>query len=197
MPRYPNFPDTTEAIRRLELSYLRKIGLLRPGFHSTTLNWTHNGRPSGRIALESAILPAETYVRLRYTVNDTDAYDYRIQLEAVPSNLGTGHRYYFLCPSSGRRATILYMPDGVGRFAHRLAFTSRLYYESQLEPKLFRGLGVYFEADRAWEKEYRKGRKTHYQGKPTKWYATLLRLEQQADRVGPIVEGMMRSVLGP
>jgi hypothetical protein len=85
----------------------------------------------------------------------------------------------------------------VGWFAHRLAFTSRLYYESQLEPKQFRGLDVYFEADRAWEKEYRKGRKTHYQGKPTKWYAKLLRLEQRAERVGPIVESMMRSVLGP
>jgi hypothetical protein len=73
-------------------------------------------------------------------MNDTDPYNYRIELEAVPSNLGTGHcHYYFISPSSGRRATILYLPDGVGWFAYRWAFTSRLYYKSQLEPKRFRG----------------------------------------------------------
>jgi hypothetical protein len=49
--------------------------------------------------------------------------------------------------------------------------------------------------DRVWEKQYRQGRKTHYQGKPTKWYAKLLRLEQQTAAGAPamfqrVLDGM-------
>ncbi len=39
--------------------------------------------------------------------------------------------------------------------------------------------------DRIWEAEYRKGRKTHYRGQPTKWYAKLLKLEQQTAATVP------------
>ena len=78
-------------------------------------------------------------------------------MEAVPSTLGSGYRYYLICPVSGRRATLLFLREGTGMLAHRLAYgPTRLFYDSQLEPKLFRGLGVYYGADRAWEKEYRK-----------------------------------------
>lgn len=188
MLRYPSYPATADEIKRLELAFLLRSSFLQPGFHSTTISWSNRGQPSGRIALEVRILERETSVRLRYTVNDTTAYDYRIMLEAVPSNLpgGQGVRYYFLCPVSGRRATVLFMREGTGMFAHRLAYQgSQLFYDSQLEPKRFRGMGHYFAVDRECEKEYRKGRKMYYRGKPTRWYARLLKLDQRADASAP------------
>ncbi|WP_141106671.1 hypothetical protein [Hymenobacter gelipurpurascens] len=139
-------------------------------------------------------MPEQSYLRLQYTANEKTKHDYRIELEAVPSNLpgAAGHRYYMICPKTGLRATVLYLRSGTGIFAHRLAYgPTRLYYDSQLEPKRFRGLGKYFAVDREWEKEYRKGRKTHYRGKPTRWYARLLKLEQQADAAAPGILQLM------
>ncbi|OON67177.1 hypothetical protein [Hymenobacter sp. CRA2] len=78
------------------------------------------------------------------------------------------------------------MREGTGMFTHHLACSgTRLLYDSQLEPKRFRGMGSYFAVDREWEKEYRKGCKTHYRGKPTRWYARLLKLEQRAEASAP------------
>jgi hypothetical protein len=105
-----------------------------------------------------------------------------------------GHRYYLVCPQSGRRATILYLRTGTGIFAHREAFAAqqRLYYDSQLEAKRFRGLAKYFAADRVWEEQYRKGRKTSYRGKPTRWFAALMKLEQQGAAAASALEALLR-----
>jgi hypothetical protein len=195
MPRYPNFPTTCDETQRLELTYLRQQGLLRPGFHSTSLQWSCRGKPSGSIGLESHISPGgASYLRLYYTVNDKTKYDYRVELEPVASNLpgSSSSRYYMICPHTGQRATILYLRSGTGIFAHRLAFPAeRLYYDSQLEVKRFRGLSQYFAVDREWEKEWRKGRKTCYRGKPTRWYARLLKLEQQTAAAAPALLQML------
>jgi hypothetical protein len=186
MPRYPNFPTTCDECKTLSLAYLRQSGLLRPGFHSTTLSWSCRGQRTGSISLDVDTRPGHApYLRVHYTHNDTTAYDYRIWLEPLPSNLpglaDRPGRYRMVCPVSGRPATVLYLhPGGCGRFAHRLAYPGhRLYYDSQLEVKRFRGMSRYYAVDRVWEEQYRKGRKTSYRGKPTKWYAALLSLEQR------------------
>jgi hypothetical protein len=196
MPRFPNSPTTCDETQRLELTYLRRIGLLQPGVHSRTLTWSRRGEPSGSIGIEAHIMPeGASYLRLYYTLNGTKKYDYQVQLETVASNLpgSSSTRYYLVCPHSGRRAAILYLRTGTGIFAHREAFAAqeRLYYDSQLEAKRFRGLARYFAVDREWEREYRKGRKTSYKGKPTRWYARLLALEKRADTAAPALEALL------
>jgi hypothetical protein len=192
MPRTPNFPDTTDEVKSISLAYLRESGLLRPGYHVTTLSWNRNGNPTGRITLEAHLLPnCEPFLRLKYTFNDTTPLDYRIALEALPSNL-PGHehrhgRYRMRCPVSGRAATVLYLHGGNGYFAHRLAYpTQRLYYDSQLMPArlrpLFGPLALDRKLDAAYTGRYAKGRKTHYRGKPTRWFIKLQALEAKADR---------------
>lgn len=197
MPRLPNFPTTCEGTQRLEMTYLRKIGVLQPGSHSRSLQWSSRGQPTGSIGMQAHIVPGgNSYLRLYYTVNGEKQYDYRVQLEAVASNLPNatgGQRYYMICPTTSRRATVLYLRSGTGVFAHRCAFTGeRLYYEAQLEVKRFRGLTKYFAADHGWEKEWLKGRKTHYRGKPTRWYARLLKLEQQGAAAAPALLQMLK-----
>ena len=192
MPRTPNFPDTTDECKSISLAYLRESGLLHPGYHNTTLSWSRNGHNTGRVTLEVHMLPDnEPCLRLKYTLNKTTDLDYYVQLETLPSNLpGHGHRpgrYRMRCPVSGKPATILYLHGGTGYFAHRLAYPGqRLYYDSQLMPQRLRPLITPFALDRKLEDAYvarfKKGRKTHYRGQPTRWYASLLALEAKADR---------------
>ncbi len=195
MPRFPNFPTTCEGTQRLELTYLRKIGVLQPGIHSRSLQWSDRGRPTGSIGIQAYIMPGESScLRLYYTVNGERQYDYQVQLEQQPTNLRgvAGHRYYMICPATGRRATVLYLRSGTGVFAHRNAFPGeRLYYDSQLENKRFRGMSKYFALDNEWDKQWRKGRKFTYRGKPTKWHARLLKLEQQNETAGPALLRML------
>ena len=128
-------------------------------------------------------------------MNKEKQYDYRVQLEQQPTNLRgvAGHRWYMVCPTTGNRATVLYMRSGTGVFAHRLAFAAqqRLYYDSQLENKRFRGMSAYFGVDREWEEQYQKGRKLWYRGKPTRWHERLLKLERQTEATAPALLRML------
>ena len=196
MPRYPNFPTTCEGTQRLKLACLRKIGLLQPGVHRRTLHWSNRGQPTGSIIIDAHICAGEgSYLRLHYTVNGTQRYDYQVPLVAVASNLPGvvgAHRYYLVCPTTGRRVTVLYLRSGTGVFAHRSAFAGeRLYYDSQLENKRFRGMSNYFGVDRAWEAQMRKGRKLYYMGKPTRWHERLLKLERQTEAAAPALLRML------
>jgi hypothetical protein len=74
-------------------------------------------------------------VRLRYVVNDGTPKDYRIWLESWPCHYG-GHRWWWICPVSGRRATKLLLPPGATVFAHRKAY--RLTYQSQRDCPIHR-----------------------------------------------------------
>jgi hypothetical protein len=196
MPRYPNYPTTCDETQRLELAYLRQQGLLEPGTHNRQLHWSSRGKRTGTIGLDAHIEPGgHSFLRLYYVINGTTSHDYRVKLEQQPSNLPgvAGHRWYMLCPKTGQRATVLYLRSGTGVFAHRLAFAAqqRLYYDSQLENKRFRGMSNYFGLDREWEAQWRKGRKLYYRGKPTRWHERLLRLERQTEAAAPALLRML------
>ena len=196
MPRYPNYPTTCEGTQRLELAYLRKTGVLQPGIHNRSLQWSNRGQPTGSIGLEAHIEPGvSSYLRLYYTVNNERQYNYVVHLKQQPTNLRgvAGHRYYMVCPTTGNRATVLYMRSGTGVFAHRLAFPLyRLYYDAQLENKRFRGMSNPYGLDREWETQYRKGRKLWYRGKPTRWHKRLLKMEQRTEAAAPALLRMLQ-----
>ena len=198
MARYPNHPTTCEGTQRLELAYLRKIGVLQPGLHCRSLSWSNRGERTGSIDLESHINPeGSSYLRLHYTVNGETKHDYRVHLEQQPTNLRgcAGHRWYMVCPTTNRRATVLYLRSGTGVFAHRLAFPRyRLYYDAQLENKRFRGMSNLYGLDREWEAQYRKGRKLYYRGKPTRWHERLLKMGRQNDAAAPALLRMLNGL---
>ena len=196
MPRYPNYPTCCEGTQRLELAYLLKIGALKSGWYNSQLSWSNRGERTGSIDFQAHIDPeGSSYLRLQYTVNKERRYDYRVQLEQQPSNLPgvAGHRWYMVCPTTGRRATVLYLRAGTGVFAHRLAFAAqeRLYYDAQLENKRFRGMSNYYGLDREWEAQWRKDRKLYYRGKPTRWHERLLKLERQTEAAAPALLRML------
>ena len=94
---------TTEAAKRIEVSYLYRRGMLEPGARSS-LRWTLRGRPTGDIRLR-----AETdALVLGYRYGD-EPLSYRVELERTPCHFG-GSRTWLRCPAAGcgRRVGILY-----------------------------------------------------------------------------------------
>jgi hypothetical protein len=63
--------------------------------------------------------------------------DQLIDLVAEPRHFG-GVQWYFLCPLTGRRASILWMPPGASCFASREALGSQFAYASQFQTRIYR-----------------------------------------------------------
>jgi hypothetical protein len=55
-----------------------------------------------------------------------------LRLRGVPRHFG-GFQWYFVCPVTGRRASVLWLPPGAKRFASRLAWGRQVAYDSQFE----------------------------------------------------------------
>ena len=105
---------------------------------------------------------------------------------SIPSNLGKGHVWYFLCPLTGKRCRNLYL---VGeRFLHREAFTGCL-YEKQTYSSSRRSLNKLFEkafgAETLYAQLYKNHFKTHYAGKPTKRYERLMKKIRETEQFTP------------
>ncbi len=101
----------------------------------------------------------------------------------MPSNLGKGLIWYFLCPETNKRCRKLYSIGGY--FLHREAFKGCM-YESQTQSKKYRQLdktlGAYFRTDDLYSQLYQKHFKKTYAGKPTKKYLKLIKqIERQKE----------------
>jgi hypothetical protein len=65
--------------------------------------------------------------------------DQRIVLIGEPRHFG-GIQWYFICPMTGRRASVLWMPPGASCFASRQAWGDKVAYSSQFETVYYRTL---------------------------------------------------------
>jgi hypothetical protein len=112
---------------RLDLRVLRTLGFLVPGaVASGQVSWTRRGEPSGSIRLSVDLRDRNNlFAVLEFSVNGEPKVQ-RVALEAAPCGFG-GQRYFFRCPTSGRRCLVLAAVDGVFacRQAHRLAYSSQ------------------------------------------------------------------------
>jgi hypothetical protein len=104
------------------------------------MRWTstRTGEVTCSIGYEADLTdPAAAWLRLYYasTTRSTGAKverDYRVQLETTRPHYG-GLRWWLVCPLSGRRARVLYLPGSGGTvFASRQAWG--LAYRSQRAP---------------------------------------------------------------
>jgi hypothetical protein len=123
---------------RLDLAHCIRKGLIRPGSYAAgTIQWTltRTGLERANISyVPNLVDPADAWVRLIYTstTRSTGAKrdnSYHVRLETTRPNFG-GLRWWFLCPVTGRRVVVLYLPGKGGTvFASRQA--SGLAYRSQ------------------------------------------------------------------
>ncbi|MEH6405997.1 MAG: hypothetical protein V7767_01830 [Leeuwenhoekiella sp.] len=63
--------------------------------------------------------------------------NYKVNLVSIPSNIGNGKIWYFLCPETNKRCRNLYSIGGY--FLHRKAFKGAM-YESQKQSKKWRAI---------------------------------------------------------
>lgn len=175
---------TTSALR-LDIDFLRKNGYIK--YHhqlSGIISWTNGNK----IQFTSYYLEDEIYFDLEYILTkdgERISCKYRIELKAVPSNLGKGVNLYFICPVSGQLAKKLYSCYNSEKFMHRDEYARRnciIYYPVQTSSK------YEYHNDRYWELERKTIPKLHikrgkksYRGKPTKRYLKLQKAYKQME----------------
>jgi hypothetical protein len=171
MPKPHTFPTLYDEVKTVCISFLTKHGYLKPNqIKAGTVHWSRNGEEIGSISIEVCTYTENRYLEFDYKCNQ-QPIKYRVQLVTVPSNLGKGFVWYFVCPRTGKRCRKLYLADTY--FFHRTAFKGCM-YECQTQSKNARLVNnvllSYLKADQYYSILYRKHFKKTYAGKPTKKY---------------------------
>jgi len=184
MPKFPTFPTLYDDCKTVSISDLKRWEYLKPNqYKSGVITWSRHGNKTGSISIAVNTHTESPYMELDYTCDKTPI-NYRIQLVTIPSNLGKGVVWFFICPRTGRRCRKLHCADTY--FCHRSAFRGCM-YDCQTKSKYYRNLdkrlGAYFKTDRLYEQLYEKHFKKNYAGKPTKKYLRIMEQIQQAERV--------------
>jgi hypothetical protein len=177
MPKTRTFPSLFDDALQMNVSKLKLWGYLRPNQITTgaTVTWSRNGEETGSISINVDTHNEQPYIELDYNFRD-EPRKYKVKLVSVPSNLGIGEVWYFLCPQTKKRCRKLYSIGGY--FLHREAFTGCM-YDSQIQSKSYRGLdktlGAYFRTENLYSQLHEKHFKKTYAGKPTKKYLKLMK----------------------
>jgi hypothetical protein len=180
MGRWTTGIATAEGATRIEMSYFVKNNVMKWGLHSFfTLKWTNGSS----IGCEVNLKDGNHYLRLKYFVTGNNKegkqIDYYIQLYSVPSNLGKGEVFYFLCPSTCNYCRVLYRCYGSEIFKSRKAYRHRIYYNLQSVSKYDYALTRYFQLEKRVEQFEKQVIKTHYKGQETRNYKRLEKMKNE------------------
>jgi hypothetical protein len=97
-----------------------------------TLRWTRSGEPWAEVELRLELRANDGTAWLRYDIDHvsqkTGPQDYPVSMIATPCRFG-GQRWWWICPTTHKRVSNLYLPNGGDRFLSRSAY--RLAYVSQ------------------------------------------------------------------
>jgi len=174
-----------DHLHTLCIADLKRRGFLQPGLHTVQLNWNRRGRLklSVRVALN---MKADSGVmELLYFYKGGQVVYYETPLEAQPTNLGIGQRWYFTCSRTEKRCTKLYFANGY--FQHREGIAGAL-YQSQTLSHSERALNELLDANEGLCQPYLK---RHYRGKPTKRYLAACK---QAERLSPAALAYLKKI---
>lgn len=184
MPKLHTFPTLFDEVKSVSITNLRKWGYLKPNrWRSSTITWSRNGQVHSSIGIEVNTKAEEPYIVLKYNYGDKPV-KYTIQLVSVPSNIGKGEVWYFLCPYIKKRCRVLY---SVGElFLHREACKGYMYEKQTYSPNnriKVRMWEKLFNSDKLYKELHSKHFRKTYAGKPTKRYLKLMQGIREAERV--------------
>ena len=185
MPKPHTFPYLFDELKTISISKLNEWNYLNDtALKSGVVNWSNRyNEVTSSISIKVKINANEQFLNLNYKSNDI-RYDYNVNLVTVPSNLGKGNVWYFICAYTGKRCRILHLIDG--KFLHRSALKSGM-YSKQTQSKKWRQIekvyGAYFDSDKYYEQLYKKHFKKYYKGKPTKRYLKLMHNIAKAENI--------------
>lgn len=182
MPRTSTYPTLYNECNQISITKLKLWGYLRPNqIQKSSIHWSIDGYKTGSIDFLIDMHSNSPYIELSYKfTSDGTAIKYKVELKAVPSNIGKGICWYFICPHTKKACRKLYLVDRY--FLHRTAFVG-CFYEKQTESHKSRNLSKWldgiFSVDTAHEQIHSKHFTPFYKGKPTKAYLRLLRKIEQ------------------
>jgi len=144
MPKPYTFPTLYDEVLRINISKLKEWNYLNPDqFKSGTITWSINGEKTASISITVNTYSKQPYIELDYKRNDKPR-KYKVSLVSIPSNLGKGKIWYFLCPQTFKRCRKLYSISGY--FLHREAFKGCM-YDSQTKSKRWRQMDKVFGSE--------------------------------------------------
>lgn len=187
MPKPYTFPTLFDNVLQISITKLKELEYLKPNrIISGTMTWSRNGNNEGRILIKANTNCKQPYIELNYKYRN-EPRNYKVQLVSVPSNLGKGNIWYFICPETNKLCRKIYSINGF--FLHREAFKGCM-YESQTQSKeskqLEKVIGAAFTMDQLYNQLYKKHFKKFYAGKPTKRY---LRIKKQIHKIECLLNG--------
>ena len=184
MPKPYTFPTLFDEVKSVSITNLRKWGYLKPNrWFRNTISWSRNGQKTASIGIEVNTKAEEPHIVLDYNYGEKPVR-YTVKLVSVPSNIGKGEVWYFLCPFIKKRCRVLY---SVGElFLHRDACKGYMYekqtYSQQNRDKV-RLWEKLFISDNLYKELHSKHFIKTYAGRPTKRYIKLMRGIREAKRV--------------
>ncbi|MBO0592928.1 hypothetical protein I2486_16105 [Cellulophaga sp. E16_2] len=184
MPKPQTFPTLYDDALQLSISILKSWEYLEPCQNkSGTITWSRGDNPRGSISIKVNTLSNEPFIELDYKFQNQPR-KYKVNLEMMPSNLGKGVIWFFICPQTNKRCRKLYSIGGY--FFHREAFKGVM-YESQTQSKKWREIekicGASFDIDKYYQEIYSKHFKRFYNGKPTKKYLKIMEKIKQGESI--------------
>lgn len=164
--------DSTGAISvnqclRINVNFFTKIIVRGQLPYGSSLSWNTGASIPYFLSKDETGLFLEL-IYSKTIKEEKQSFDYKIKIVPVPSNLGKGNNYYFICPISGKRCKILYMGYGSKYFKCRTAYQNRIYYPCQLSSRLDLHNDKYWSLERELKTLYIKHPKTHYKGNFTR-----------------------------
>jgi hypothetical protein len=178
MAKLRTYPTLYDDANKIYLCNLRKGKYLESNKYCI-LSWRSGNIETSSILLYTNVCSANPYIELSYCI-EKERINYRVPLVCVPSNLGKGVVWYFLCPYTQKRCRVLYL---VGKyFLHREAFPKGM-YECQSRSKNWRAskkvFDVIFGADEFVKAITRKHFRGSYNGRSTKRFLKLKEKQEQ------------------
>ena len=121
---------------KLDLNRLIRQGAVRPGFSTEPylIQWTRRGEVIAFVLITANLCdPATSWLRIQ-----APTIDQKITLISCARHFG-GRQWYFFCPITHRRASVLWMPPGAKEFCSRQTWGKKVAYRSQFQTIYNRG----------------------------------------------------------
>lgn len=176
MPKFPTLPTLYDDCKTVSISFLKRYGYLHLyQCKNGTITWSTNGNKTGWINIAVNTNSESPYLELDYKANG-NPINYKVHLVSIPSNIGKGVVWFFICPRTGKRCRKLHLVGSY--FYHRSAFSGCMYEKqtySHQKRRQFQSFDKLFLSERIYEQVYSKHFKSQYAGKPTRRYLRLLK----------------------
>ncbi len=183
---------TADASCSLKMSYLRKRGMLTGEESIEKIAWTSTMTGKTTAIILGLYLADDPFAMLMYSITDRDGYKtdykYAVSLVTTPCHFG-GVRYWFGCPSCGRRVGILYLATGDVHF--RCRHCNNLSYHSRNNGSTARFGVIGREIDRL-RSEIKRWT---WQGRPTRKVRRLHALERKMGMLSGVVSARTEKMI--